>query len=284
MPRYKLVVEYDGTPFAGWQRQINGRSVQQAVEEAIAPLAGRPVRVHCAGRTDAGVHATHQVVHVDLDQERSADTVRDAVNAHLRPEPVAILSAKRVPESFHARLTAVKRHYLYRILDRRSPPAIEVNRVWHIPWRLDAEVMHAAAQVLVGRHDFTTFRAAECQANSPIRTLERLDVERIDDEVRVQACARSFLHHQVRSMVGTLARVGSGRWSIEDVRAALAALDRKRCGPMAPAAGLYLVRVDYAEPDRPAREGTRTDDPVHDVADPEIQADLEDDDAGRESA
>jgi tRNA pseudouridine38-40 synthase len=257
MPRYKLVVEYDGTPFAGWQRQINGRSVQQAVEEALEPLAGRPVRVHCAGRTDAGVHATHQVVHVDLDVERRADTVRDAVNAHLRPEPVAILSAERVPEFFHARLSAVKRHYLYRILNRRSPPSLDVDRVWHVPSRLDAASMQEAAQVLVGRHDFTTFRAAECQADSPIRTLDRLDVERVGDELRVHAAARSFLHHQVRSMVGTIAKAGDGRWSIADVRDALEARDRKRCGPMAPAAGLYLVGVDYAAPHstRSAQEG-----------------------------
>jgi tRNA pseudouridine38-40 synthase len=245
MPRYKLIVEYDGTPFTGWQRQINGRSVQQAVEEAIERFAGHAVRVHCAGRTDAGVHATHQVIHADLEGEWRTDTVRDAANAHLRPEPVSVLSAAIVPEAFHARLSAVKRHYLYRILNRRSPPGLDLNRVWHVPWPLDATVMHRAAQMLVGRHDFTTFRAAECQANSPIRTLDRLDVERVGDEVRIHASARSFLHHQVRSMVGTLAKAGSGRWSVEDVRAALDARDRKRCGPMAPSAGLYLVGVDY---------------------------------------
>ena len=284
MPRYKLVLEYDGTPFSGWQRQINGRSVQQSVEEALEPLAGRPVRIHCAGRTDAGVHATHQVVHVDLDQERRADTIRDAVNANLRPDPVAVLSAEQVGEGFHARTSAVKRHYLYRILNRRSPPAIEVNRVWHVPGGLDADLMHAAAQVLVGRHDFTTFRAAECQANSPIRTLERLEVERLGDELRVQACARSFLHHQVRSMVGTLAKVGAGRWSVEDVRGALEARDRTRCGPMAPSAGLYLVGVEYASPDRPAHGGSLPDDPAHDAADPQVQAQFEDDDPEGERA
>jgi len=283
MPRYKLVIEYDGTPFAGWQRQINGRSVQQAVEEAIEPLAGRPVRIHCAGRTDAGVHAAHQVVHVDLDEERRTDTVRDAVNAQLRPEPVAVLSAERVPETFHARLSAVKRHYLYRILNRPAPPGLDLNRVWHVPWRLDAEIMHAAAQGLVGRHDFTTFRAAECQANSPIRTLERLDVERIGEELRIHASARSFLHHQVRSMVGTVAKAGSGRWSVADVRAALEARDRKRCGPMAPPAGLYLVGVEYAEPTRPAA-GTLSDDPAHHAADPEVETDLQGDDAQGEGA
>ena len=283
MPRYKLVIEYDGTPFTGWQRQINGRSVQQAVEEAIEPLAGRPVRIHCAGRTDAGVHATHQVVHVDLDEERRTDTVRDAVNAHLRPDPVAVLSAERVEETFHARLTAVKRHYLYRILNRRAPPGLDLNRVWHVPRRLDAETMHEAAQMLVGRHDFTTFRAAECQAKSPVRTLDRLAVERIGEELRIHASARSFLHHQVRSMVGTIAKAGSGRWSVAEVRAALEARDRARCGPMAPPAGLYLVGVEYGEPDGP-RPGTLTREAVHEAADPDIEADLQDDDPEGEGA
>jgi tRNA pseudouridine38-40 synthase len=249
MPRYKLVVEYDGTPFAGWQRQINGRSVQQVVEEAIERFAGHPVRVHCAGRTDAGVHATHQVVHADLETERRCDTVRDATNAHLKPHPVVIVSADEVPEAFHARRSAVKRSYLYRILNRRSPPGLEVNRVWHVPWPLDAAVMHEAAQVLVGRHDFTTFRAAECQASGPVRTLDRLDVERVGDEIRIHAAARSFLHHQVRSMTGTLAKAGSGRWSVQDVKDALEARDRKRCGPMAPPTGLYLVGVSYRSAD-----------------------------------
>jgi tRNA pseudouridine38-40 synthase len=245
MPRYKLVVEYDGTPFTGWQHQTNGLSVQQAVEEAIARFAGEKVRVHCAGRTDSGVHATFQVVHVDLAKEWRPDTVRDATNAHLKPAPVAILSAEPVPETFSARLSALKRHYLYRILNRRAPAALEANRVWHVAWPLDAAAMHEAARSLVGRHDFTTFRAAECQANSPVRTLDRLDVETVGDEIRIHASARSFLHHQVRSMVGTLERVGAGRWAVADVRAALDARDRKRCGPMAPATGLYLVGVDY---------------------------------------
>jgi tRNA pseudouridine38-40 synthase len=247
MPRYKLVIEYDGTPFAGWQRQINGRSVQQAVEEAIAAFAGHAVRVHCAGRTDAGVHATGQVAHVDLDRDWRTDTVRDAANAHLKGEPVTVLAAGLVPETFHARTSARKRHYAYRILNRRPPPAIDVDRVWHVPWRLDAEAMHAAAQALLGRHDFTTFRAAECQATSPLRTLDRLDVARAGDEISVFASARSFLHHQVRSMVGTLMLVGAGRWSAADLRAALDAKDRARCGPTAPAAGLTLVGVDYPD-------------------------------------
>jgi tRNA pseudouridine38-40 synthase len=245
MPRYKLVIEYDGTPFVGWQRQINGRSVQQAVEESIEGFAGHPVRIHCAGRTDAGVHATHQVAHVDLVKEWRADTVRDATNAHLKPEPVAVLEAEIVPDGFHARTSAQRRHYLYRILNRRSPSGLDINRVWHVPWPLAADVMHAAAQVLVGPHDFTTFRAAECQAKSPIKSLDRLDVERYGAEIRLNASARSFLHHQVRSMVGTLMLVGAGRWTVEDVRQALDAKDRTRCGPMAPACGLYLVGVDY---------------------------------------
>lgn len=245
MPRYKLVIEYDGTPFAGWQRQINARSVQQAVEEAIAGFAGHSVRLHCAGRTDAGVHATYQVAHVDLAKDWRTDTVRDATNAHLKPEPVSILTAEIVPDSFHARTSALKRHYVYRILNRRSPPSVDLNRVWHVPWPLDAEAMQAAAQVLLGRHDFTTFRASECQANSPVKTLDQFVVERSGAEIRLSASARSFLHHQVRSMVGTVMLTGAGRWSVAEVREALEATDRTRCGPMAPACGLYLVGVDY---------------------------------------
>ena len=245
MPRYKLVVEYDGTPFVGWQRQSNGRSVQQAIEEAVAGFAGHAVRIQTAGRTDAGVHATHQVAHVDLAKEWPTDTVRDATNAHLKPEPVSILHAEIVPDTFNARMSARRRHYLYRILNRRAPTAVDLNRVWHVPWPLDADAMHAAAQTLVGRHDFTTFRAAECQADSPVRTLDRLDVARDGEDIRIAASARSFLHHQVRSMVGTLMLVGAGRWSAAEVREALEAKDRKRCGPTAPACGLYLVGVDY---------------------------------------
>jgi tRNA pseudouridine38-40 synthase len=245
MPRYKLVIEYDGTPFAGWQRQLNGRSVQQAIEEAVGRFAGEAVRIQGAGRTDAGVHAMGQVAHIDLAREWRADTVRDATNAHLRPEPVSIVSAEVVPETFNARMSARKRHYLYRILNRRSPPSLDCNRVWHVPWALDATLMYEAAKTLVGRHDFTTFRAAECQAKNPVRTLDRLDVERIGEEIHIATSARSFLHHQVRSMVGTLMLVGAGRWSVEEVRGALEARDRARCGPTAPACGLYLVGVDY---------------------------------------
>ena len=245
MPRYRLLIEYDGTPFAGWQRQRNGPSVQQALEEAIARFAGTAVRVQGAGRTDAGVHAAGQVAHVDLAKDWRPDTVRDATNAHLGRLPVAVLAAEAVPEGFNARTSATRRRYLYRILNRRAPPALDRTRVWHVPWRLDAEAMHAAAQALVGRHDFTTFRAAECQAASPARTLERLDVTRDGDEIRIAAAARSFLHHQVRAMAGTLMLAGAGRWRVEDVRAALEARARERCGPTAPAGGLCLIGVDY---------------------------------------
>jgi tRNA pseudouridine38-40 synthase len=247
MPRYKLVVEYDGTPYVGWQWQENGPSVQAALEAALLAFCGETLRAQCAGRTDAGVHATHQVVNVDLGRGWRADTVRDAVNAKLKlaGEAVAVLSAEEVPETFNARASAVKRHYLYRILNRRAPSALERHRVWQVPPRLDADAMREAAAHLVGRHDFTTFRAAECQADSPVRTLDRLDVERIGDEVRIHASARSFLHHQVRSMVGTLALAGTGKLTPDAVRAALDARDRRRCGPMAPSAGLYLVGVDY---------------------------------------
>lgn len=245
MPRYRLVVEYDGTPFSGWQHQRNGRSVQEALEAAIARFTGEAVRVHCAGRTDTGVHATGQVVHVDLAAEWRPDTIRDAANAHLRPDPVAVVLAAPVAEDFHARVSAIRRHYGYRILNRRAPPALDARRVWHVPWALDASRMHEAAQLLVGHHDFTTFRASECQAASPVRTLERLDVERAGDEIRITAAARSFLHSQVRSMVGTLAMAGAGRWSVAAVGDALDARRRAACGPLAPPAGLTLVHVDY---------------------------------------
>ena len=250
MGRYRLTVEYDGTGFAGWQHQRNGRSVQEAVEAAVARFAGEAVRVHCAGRTDAGVHATGQVIHLDLARDWPPDTVRDATNAHLRPHPVSIVEAARAPDGFHARMSAIRRRYRYRILNRRAPPALERGHVWHVPWRLDAALMGEAAQCLVGLHDFTTFRASECQAASPLRTLERLEVERSGEEIRVWAAARSFLHSQVRSMVGTLALAGGGRWRPADVRRALEARERAACGPLAPPGGLALVGVDY--PDVPA--------------------------------
>ncbi len=245
MPRYKLTIEYDGGPFVGWQRQANGPSVQQAIEAAILAFSGETVVVKGAGRTDTGVHALGQVAHIDLARERTVDTVRDAINAHLRPAPVAILSAEAVEDDFDARFSAVKRHYLYRILDRRPPPVLDRGRVWHVPARLDAGAMHEAAQALCGLHDFTTFRAAECQARSPVRTLDRLDVSREGAEIAIRASARSFLHSQVRSMAGALKKVGEGRWRVGEVGAALAARDRTRAGPVAPPEGLYLLAVDY---------------------------------------
>ena len=245
MPRYKLTIEYDGTPFCGWQRQTNGLSVQQALEEAVFGFSGEEVAVGGAGRTDAGVHARGQVAHLDLAKDWPEDTVRDAVNAHLRPHPVAVLAAERVGEDFDARFSAVARHYEYVLIDRRSPLALERGHAWHVPRRLDHEAMHAAAQQLVGKHDFTTFRAAECQAKSPVKTLDRLDVSREGEAVVVRASARSFLHHQVRSITGSLKLVGEGRWSKADLKAALDARERARCGALAPPEGLYLMRVDY---------------------------------------
>jgi tRNA pseudouridine38-40 synthase len=245
MPRYKLVIEYDGAPFVGWQVQDNGLSVQGALTAAIAAFCGEIVAVQGAGRTDAGVHATGQVAHVDLAQDWDTDTVRDAVNAHLRPHPVAVRSAEGVGPDFDARFSATKRHYLYRIVNRRADLALDRRHAWRIGRPLDAAAMHAAAQRLVGWHDFTTFRAAECQAKSPVKTLERLDVARDGEEIRIHASARSFLHTQVRSMVGSLAQVGAGRWSPDDLARALAARDRTACGPVAPPDGLYLMQVDY---------------------------------------
>ena len=245
MPRYKLVIEYDGAPFVGWQVQENGPSVQGALEAAVAAFCGEAASVRGAGRTDAGVHALGQVAHLDLAREWDADAVRDAINAHLRPHPIAVLSAEPIAAAFDARFSARKRHYLYRIINRRASLALERSRAWRIPRPLDVQAMHAAAQLLVGQHDFTTFRAAECQAKSPIKTLDRLDVERLGDEVRIDASARSFLHHQVRSMVGSLALVGEGKWSAADLAHALEARDRAACGPVAPPDGLYLVRVEY---------------------------------------
>ena len=245
MPRYKLTIEYDGTPFVGWQVQDNGPSVQGVLTEAIAAFTGERVVVAGAGRTDAGVHALGQVAHVDLAKDWDGDTVRDAINFHLRPQPIAVLTAEQVAENFDARFSATERHYLYRIVNRRADLALDQNRAWRVPRPLDADAMHAAAQKLVGRHDFTTFRAAECQAKSPVKTLDQLDVKRDGDAVRISATARSFLHHQVRSMVGSLVHVGEGKWSAEDLADALAARDRTRCGQVAPPQGLYLVRVEY---------------------------------------
>ncbi|MCW2306533.1 tRNA pseudouridine(38-40) synthase TruA [Rhodobium gokarnense] len=245
MPRYKLTVEYDGGPFVGWQRQKNGVSVQEVLEAAVAGFCGETVTVGGAGRTDAGVHALGQVAHVDLAKNWPSDTVRDALNAHLRPHPVAVLSAESVPDDFDARFSATARHYLYRIVNRRAPLTVERGRAWQVTKPLDAERMHAAAQHLVGLHDFTTFRSSECQAKSPVKTLDVLSVERIGETIEIRASARSFMHNQVRSMAGSLAEVGTGRWSPEDMKAALEACDRTRCGPVAPPDGLFLTAVDY---------------------------------------
>jgi tRNA pseudouridine38-40 synthase len=245
MPRYRLTIEYDGTPFVGWQAQDKGVSVQGALGAAIAAFSGETVPVQGAGRTDAGVHALGQVAHLDLAKDWDTDTVRDALNFHLRPQPIAVLTAQRAAVDFDARFSATKRHYLYRVVNRRADLALEATRAWRVGRPLDDEAMQSAAQRLVGRHDFTTFRAAECQAKSPVKTLERLDVTRSGEELHVTAVARSFLHHQVRSMVGSLIHVGEGKWNADDLATALAARDRARCGQVAPPHGLYLVRVEY---------------------------------------
>ena len=245
MPRFKLTIEYDGMPFVGWQRQAEDRSVQIAVEDAIERFTGERVTIGVAGRTDAGVHALGQVAHADLEKDWPTDTVRDAINAHLRPEPVAVLSAERVDQTFDARFSAKGRHYLYRIVNRRAPLTVEADRAWLANKPLDAGRMAAAAQRLIGTHDFTTFRSVDCQAKSPVRTLDRLDVSRSGELVEVRASARSFLHNQVRSMVGSLKLVGEGKWTAEDLVEALEARDRAACGPVAPACGLYLSAVDY---------------------------------------
>jgi tRNA pseudouridine38-40 synthase len=245
MPRYRLTIEYDGGPFAGWQRQENGSSVQGAIEDAIFKLSGERVTVTGAGRTDAGVHAFGQVAHFDLEKEFAPKKVRDGLNYHVKPRPIAVLDADVAAPDFHARFSATARHYLYRILCRRAPPVLERGRVWHIMRQLDASAMEAAAQFLVGQHDFTTFRSSECQAKSPIKTLDRIEVRPAADEIHIEAKARSFLHNQVRSMVGSLKLVGEGKWRPEDLQGALHARDRAACGPVAPPEGLYLVRVDY---------------------------------------
>ncbi len=239
------MIEYDGGPFVGWQRQTNGPSVQAALEDAAFAFCGERLLVQGAGRTDTGVHALAQVAHLDIERETDAKTVRDALNHHLKPDPVAVLEAEAVPQDFHARFSATGRSYLYRILNRRAPAVLDHGRVWAVPKELDATAMHEAAQVLVGRHDFTSFRASECQADSPVRTLDRLDVSRQGEEIHIVAEARSFLHHQIRNFAGTLERVGRGRWTARDVADVLAARDRAAAGPTAPPQGLYLTGVRY---------------------------------------
>ncbi len=245
MPRYRLTIEYDGSPFCGWQRQADRMSVQQALEEAIFAMSGETVTTQAAGRTDAGVHALGQVVHFDLGKPWNPFRIREALNYHLRPHPVVVLDSDDAADDFAARFSATARHYEYRVLNRRAPAALERYQVWHVPKPLDADAMAEAAALILGRHDFTTFRSAECQANSPIRTLDRFGVRREIDHIVINASARSFLHHQVRSMVGSLKLVGEGKWSPADFRAALDARERARCGPMAPPYGLYLTGVDY---------------------------------------
>jgi tRNA pseudouridine38-40 synthase len=245
MPRYRLILEYNGTPFVGWQVQALGASVQGRLTEAIHKFCGETVQVKGAGRTDAGVHALGQVAHFDLDREWPPHTVRAAVNFHLKPDPIVVVACAVAPADFDARFSARARHYRYRILARPAPPALDRDRVWWVPQALSAAAMRTAAAALVGRHDFTTFRAAGCQAKSPVKTLDRLDVTVAGDEIVVEVSARSFLHNQVRSMVGSLKLVGEGKWSAADLAAALAAKDRSACGVVAPARGLYLVAVHY---------------------------------------
>ena len=248
MPRYKLTLEYDGRGFVGWPRQANGPSVQEALEDAVFGFSGERVTAVAAGRTDAGVHALAQVVHLDLGKAWPAATVRDALNFHLRPAPISVLEAAAAAADYHARFSAKARRYGYRIVNRPAPLSLDRGRAWHVPQPLDAAAMDAAARKLVGRHDFTTFRSSQCQARSAVKTLDALEVSRMGEEVRVAARARSFLHNQVRAIVGTLKLVGEDKWTASDVARALAARDRSACGPTAPACGLYLAGVDYDDP------------------------------------
>jgi tRNA pseudouridine38-40 synthase len=243
--RYKLIIEYDGSPFAGWQMQANGASVQGELRRAISNFCGEDIIPRGAGRTDAGVHARGQAAHLDLQRDWPPETVRDALNFHLRPAPIVIVGCARAPQDFDARFSAKARHYLSRIINRRAPLGLDRERAWHVPQPLDAGAMAEAARYLVGRYDFTTFRASQCQAKSPIRTLDRLEVQRLGEEVHIHASARSFLHHQVRSIAGSLKLVGEGKWRPDDMRRARDAADRAACGPVAPAHGLTFMSVEY---------------------------------------
>ena len=249
MTRWRLTIEYDGGPFMGWQRQDHGPSVQQSLEEDIHRMTGELAAVHAAGRTDAGVHALAMSAHVDIAKNLTEHRLREGLNALVRPQPVSVLSAQKVADDWHARFSCIERHYLYRILNRRAPPALDAGRVWHVAVPLDVEAMSEAAAMLVGRHDFTTFRSVHCQSDSPVKTLDRFDVRREGEEIHVEASARSFLHHQVRSMVGCLALVGRGQWSPEDMRKALEARDRAALGLNAPPHGLYFVGASYPPQD-----------------------------------
>ncbi|PQA88124.1 tRNA pseudouridine(38-40) synthase TruA [Hyphococcus luteus] len=245
MARYKLTLEYDGTNFVGWQRQDNGLSIQEVLEDAAKAFCGEDVAAFAAGRTDAGVHALAMTAHIEIEKAVSADKVRDAINHHMRPHPISILSAEAADDDFHARFSCKRRAYEYRIVNRRSPLALDVGRAWRVPQALDAEAMHEAAQCLVGKHDFTTYRAATCQSDSPVKTLDEISVSRMGEDVFIRCVARSFLHHQVRSITGSLVEVGKGKWRVRDMKAALEAADRTRCGQVAPAEGLYFVRAEY---------------------------------------
>lgn len=245
MTRWKLVLEWDGGPFFGWQRQVNGPSVQAALERAAGAMTGERVTAHAAGRTDAGVHALGMAVHVDLAKQHTPHRLREGLNALLRPDPVAVLRAERVADDWHARFSCLGRRYLYRIANRRAPLTVERGRAWRIGPELEVAAMQEGAAHLVGRHDFTTFRSVHCQSESPVKTLDRLEVEQVGDEIRIHAAARSFLHHQVRSMVGCLALVGQGQWRPEQMREALEARDRAALGLNAPPEGLYFVEAVY---------------------------------------
>ena len=245
MTRWRLTIEYDGGPFMGWQRQEHGPSVQQALEEALNSMTGELAAVHAAGRTDAGVHALAMSAHVEIEKTLTEHRLREGLNALVRPQPISVLSAEHAPDDWHARFSCVGRRYLYRILNRRAPPALDNGRVWHIGADLDLDAMREGAAMLVGRHDFTTFRSAHCQSESPVKTLDSLTASRVGDEIRVEAAARSFLHHQVRSMVGCLALVGRGQWTPADIKSALEARDRSALGFNAPPHGLYFVEAIY---------------------------------------
>jgi tRNA pseudouridine38-40 synthase len=253
--RIRLTIEYDGRPYMGWQRQPHGPTVQQAVEEAIQGIIGERVTLHSAGRTDTGVHALAMDAHVDIERSITPFRLADGINAKLRPQPVSILAAEIVADDWHARFSCVGRRYIYRIVNRRAPLALDAGRAWRIPVVLHADAMHKAAQILVGRHDFTTFRSAHCQSESPVKTLDRLTVRRLGEEIEIEAAARSFLHHQVRSMVGCLQLVGRGKWSDEDLKAALEAKDRAALGLNAPPDGLYFVEAVYEPPTIVSRAG-----------------------------
>lgn len=247
MQRYRLTIEYDGRPFVGFQRQDNGPSVQACLEAAIFAASAEDVTVRGAGRTDTGVHATGQVIHIDLEKTWLPEKLQAALNAHMRPQPVAVLAASITDEAFDARFSATARHYRYIIINRRAPLTFDKGLAWHVPVPLDAEAMHEAAQALVGKHDFTTFRAAQCQANSPVRSIDKVDVARYGERIEITVSARSFLHNQVRSITGSLKKTGDGSWPVERMAGILSAADRSRCGPVAPPDGLYLEKVDYPE-------------------------------------